>query len=78
MSTYFAADGSYGDAVGMSIIHTGDWSEDAWWVLDQVSNPTPAFAGEIDRWQKTGEVAKFGVLYSWLEDLNLLDGITLV
>ena len=39
--TYFAKDGSYGDAAGMVIIDTRAWPQDDW---DQVEE-----AGDLDR-----------------------------
>jgi len=32
--TYFARDGSYGDAGGILIINTEDWSDDDWAAID--------------------------------------------
>ena len=32
--TYFAADGSYGDAAGLVVIDTSDWDQDDWDHID--------------------------------------------
>lgn len=34
MLTYFAADGSYGDARGMYVVDTSDWTESEWVMID--------------------------------------------
>ena len=36
--TYFAKDGSYGDAAGMVIIDTRAWSNDQWDRIDNASD----------------------------------------
>ena len=36
--TYFAKDGSYGDAAGMVIIDCRDWNDDQWDRIDNASD----------------------------------------
>lgn len=35
-TTYFAADGSYGNAADLIILDTSDWSTDEWEIIDEV------------------------------------------
>lgn len=35
---YFAADGSYGDAVGLVVMETTMWTADDWDIIDQASD----------------------------------------
>jgi hypothetical protein len=36
--SYFAADGSYGDAAGLTVMETTHWSELDWEIIDQVGD----------------------------------------
>lgn len=36
--SYFAADGNYGDAAGLTVMETTHWSELDWEIIDQVSD----------------------------------------
>lgn len=36
--SYFAADGNYGDAAGLTVMETTHWSELDWNLVDQVSD----------------------------------------
>ena len=38
MATYFAKDGSYGDASGLVIVDTSKWTEDTWQMIRECSN----------------------------------------
>ena len=38
MATYFAQDGSYGDARGLIIVDTNSWSQDDWNAIEEVSD----------------------------------------
>lgn len=37
-TTYFAKDGSYGDASGLVIVDTSDWDERDWDAIDRASD----------------------------------------
>lgn len=36
--TYFAADGTYGDAEGLLVVDTTDWDEDDWAAVDYTTD----------------------------------------
>ena len=36
--TYFAKDGSYGDASGLVIVDTSKWSEETWQMIEETSD----------------------------------------
>lgn len=38
MTTYFAKDGSYGDASGLVIVDTSKWTEETWRMIDETSD----------------------------------------
>lgn len=38
MTTYFATDGNYGNADGIVIVDTSDWSEENWTAIDEVGD----------------------------------------
>jgi hypothetical protein len=38
MNTYFADDGAYGNATGLVIIDTGDWTEEDWDLIDDTQD----------------------------------------
>ena len=38
MATYFAKDGSYGDASGLVIVDTSNWSEETWEMIENTSD----------------------------------------
>ena len=38
METYFAQDGSYGDAADMVVIDTSDWNDDDWNEIEWASD----------------------------------------
>lgn len=38
MLTYFAADGSYGDARGMYVVDTTEWTEYEWNMIDMTTD----------------------------------------
>lgn len=48
--TYFAADGSYGDAAGLVVIDTSDWDQDDWDHVD--------FAPESERLSVARELSE--------------------
>lgn len=50
MSTYFAKDGSYGDAEGMFVTDTSEWTEQDWSAIDS--------AGDYDRAVVASLIAK--------------------
>jgi hypothetical protein len=39
-ATYFAADGSYGNAEGLIIVDTSDWTEEEWDIIDETTDST--------------------------------------
>lgn len=78
MSTYFAEDGNFGSAEGMTIIDTSDWYEDAWNIVCYAGDPSPALAKEVAYYVSTGRVKTNGSLYSILEDMDKLDTAKLV
>jgi hypothetical protein len=44
--TYFAEDGNYGDASGLVIVDTSDWTEEQWQMIEGTSDgfrPVRAF-----------------------------------
>jgi hypothetical protein len=48
--TYFAADGSYGDATGMFVVDTSDWADDDWDMIEHArDNERPGIAQGIAR-----------------------------
>jgi len=53
--SYFATDGSFGDADEIMILDTTDWSELAWAVVEFNGDPSPELAFAVDVWVKTGE-----------------------
>jgi hypothetical protein len=49
--SYFAADGKYGDATGLTIIDTTDWTADDWKLLKDVSEDSVPLAGRaVSEW----------------------------
>jgi len=38
MATYFAKDGSYGDASGLVILDTSKWTEETWQMIEETSD----------------------------------------
>lgn len=36
--TYFAKDGSYGDATGLVIVDTSKWTEEQWQMIEETSD----------------------------------------
>lgn len=48
--TYFAADGSFGDAAGLVVIDTSDWDQDDWDHID--------FAPESERLSVARELSE--------------------
>jgi hypothetical protein len=49
-SSYFAPDGNYGDAEGLLLLDTTDWSEDDWLAIEE--------AGDFNRTQVAQDIAK--------------------
>lgn len=49
-TTYFAADGNYGDAEGLVMIDTTDWTEDEWMTIEYApENERARIAQELER-----------------------------
>lgn len=49
-TTYFAADGNYGDAEGLVMIDTTDWTEDEWMTIEySPENERIRIAQELSR-----------------------------
>lgn len=49
--TYFAMDGNFGEAVGMTVIDTRDWTDADFGLLEQVSDQErPLLARVISEW----------------------------
>jgi hypothetical protein len=38
MATYFASDGSYGDATGLVVVDTSKWTEEQWQMIEETSD----------------------------------------
>ena len=38
MATYFATDGSYGDASGLVIVDTSKWTQEQWQMIEETSD----------------------------------------
>jgi hypothetical protein len=53
--TYFAADGSYGDAHGIIILDTRAWSEDDWTRIEYATNDNRSSVA-ITIAQESGEI----------------------
>lgn len=41
--TYFAKDGSYGDAAGLVIVDTSKWTEETWNMIEETSDGFRAY-----------------------------------
>jgi len=49
MSHYFAKDGNYGDALGLVVVDTSDWTEEHWVLIDEaMDDERPEIAEEIN------------------------------
>lgn len=58
--TYFAKDGNYGDAVGVTIIDTSGWTDSDFELLDSVSDEQrPLAARTISEWMESGRTDEF-------------------
>ena len=58
--TYFAMDGNYGDAAGVTIIDTTDWTDADFEMLDVVSDEQrPLAARTISEWIEGGRTDEF-------------------
>lgn len=78
--SYFAVDGNYGDANGLTIIDTGDWTEEDYSHLESVSDHDRPFAARaISEWIEKGRgnsdqdpesykhFDRFGIKYEWVD-----------
>lgn len=78
--SYFALDGNYGDASGLTIIDTTSWTEEDFSHLDGVSDHNKAMAARaIAEWIEKGRgnsdqdpesfahFDKFGIKYEWVD-----------
>jgi hypothetical protein len=53
--TYFAKDGNYGDAAGVTIIDTSDWTDSDFEMLDSITDEfRPLAARMISEWIEGG------------------------
>lgn len=58
--TYFAVDGNYGSAAGLTVIDTTDWTDADFEMLDGVSDwDRPKAARLISEWIDGGRTDKF-------------------
>lgn len=58
--TYFAKDGNYGDAAGVTIIDTSDWTDSDFEMLDGVSDENrPLAARTISDWIEGGRTDEY-------------------
>jgi len=67
---YFAQDGNYGDAYGMSIMETSHWNQDDWDIIEQASDADRPVVARLltesyekdadDEFIKTQLVEKYG------------------
>jgi hypothetical protein len=67
--TYFAKDGNYGDAAGVTIIDTSDWTDTDFEMLDGVSDEErPLAARTISEWIENGRNDEYD---EYFERLNI-------
>lgn len=70
MQTYFASDGSYGDAENMVVLDTSNWTNSEFEILDWAQDEERAeLAVEIDWWLATGYVRDNSILEDILFDM---------
>lgn len=51
---YFAADGNYGDASGLIVVDTSNWTEEDWVLIDEAFDyDRPKIAEELTRERAT-------------------------
>lgn len=53
--TYFAADGSYGDAEHLILLDTSDWSDEKWEEVNQMTNVERCLFADKERFAKIDE-----------------------
>jgi hypothetical protein len=86
---YFAVDGNYGDASGLTIIDTTDWTEEDFTHIEEVRDQDrPLAARAISEWIEKGrgnsdqdpESYKvfdlLGIEYQWVDDKSVEEIIT--
>lgn len=65
--TYFAKDGNYGDAAGVTIIDTSDWTDSDFEMLDGVTDEfRPLAARTISEWIEGGRSGDFDEYFARL------------
>lgn len=67
--SYFAADGNYGDAAGLTVVDTTNWTDADFEMLDSVSDwDRPKAARLISEWVEKGRTDEFD---SYFERLGI-------
>lgn len=65
--TYFAMDGNYGDAAGLTVVDTTDWTDDDFQMLDYVSDEKRVLAAQtISEWIESGRSDKYDEFFERL------------
>lgn len=58
--TYFATDGNYGDAAGLTVVDTSDWGDSDFEMLDHVSDDRRILAAQtISEWIEKGRTNEY-------------------
>lgn len=65
--TYFAKDGNYGDAAGLTVVDTTDWTDDDFQMLDYVSDDLRVLAAQtISEWIEKGRTDEYDEFFGRL------------
>lgn len=55
---YFAKDGSYGDALGLVVVDTSEWTEQDWILIDEaMDDERPEIAEQISERNKNNAIS---------------------
>lgn len=65
--TYFATDGNYGDAAGLTVVDTSDWTTPDFEMLDYVSDDRRILAAQtISEWIEKGRTNEYDEFFERL------------
>jgi hypothetical protein len=65
--TYFAKDGNYGDAAGLTVVDTTDWTDDDFEMLDYVGDERRVLAAQtISEWIEKGRTDEYDEFFERL------------
>jgi len=65
--TYFATDGNYGDAAGLTVVDTSDWTDSDFQMLDGVSDWQRVLAAQtISEWIEKGRTNEYDEFFERL------------